>query len=111
MKRLSVLLGFMLLGAGLAHPACGQAVKEKKAEMPSDVQDLVLFSDARPILVRLHIRIDDQPFPAIWNAFMQHLFDYLDINGDGNLDKDELERVPSAELLLGRGFGGYHFQR
>jgi Ca2+-binding EF-hand superfamily protein len=80
-------------------------------EVPSDVQDLVLFSDTRPILVRLHIRIDDQPFPAVWDTFMQHLFDYLDINGDGNLDKDELERVPSAELLLGRGFGGYHFHQ
>jgi Ca2+-binding EF-hand superfamily protein len=108
MKRLLVLLGLVFLGAGLAHPADVQVAKGK-AEAPSDVQDFVLFTDTRPILVRLHIRIDDQPFPAVWNAFIQHLFDYLDVNGDGNLDKDELERVPSAKLLLGRGLGGYHF--
>ena len=110
MKRLSVLLGFVLLGVGLAYPAGGQVAKPKP-ETPSDVQDFALFSDARPILVRLHIRIDDQPFHAVWNAFMQHLFDYLDVNGDGNLDKDELERVPSAALLLGRGLGGVAFHQ
>src|SRR5262245_51830436 len=115
MNRLSVLLGFVLLGAPsplLLSPAGErEQVAKAKAEAPSDVQDFVLFTDARPILVRLHVRIDDQPFPALWNAFMQHLFDYLDVNGDGNLNKDELERVPSAALLLGRGIGGYHFHQ
>jgi Ca2+-binding EF-hand superfamily protein len=86
-------------------PAQGLAREPQANE--SDVQDFVLFGDTRPVLVRLHIRIDDQPFPAVWDGFMRHLFNYLDINGDGNLDKDELERVPSAELLLGRGRGGF----
>jgi Ca2+-binding EF-hand superfamily protein len=109
MKRLLVFLGLVLLGAGLVTPAGGQVAKAKAELASDDVQDFVVLTATRPILVRLHIRIDDQPFPAVWNAFMQHLFDYLDINGDGNLDQDELERVPSAELLLGRGIGGFTF--
>src|SRR5262249_38279070 len=72
-----------------------------------DVQDFVLLGETRPVLVRLHIRIDDRPYSAVWDDFMQHLFSYLDINGDGRLDNDELERVPSAELLLGRGGAGF----
>jgi hypothetical protein len=87
MKRMWVRLGFVLLGIGLAYPAGGQVAKAK-ADAPSDVQDFVLFSDARPILVRLHVRIGDQPFTVVWNDFMRHLFDYLDINGDGNLDQN-----------------------
>jgi Ca2+-binding EF-hand superfamily protein len=93
-------------GPGLTTEPLPQPDQKSQPTAP-DVQDFVLFGDTRPVLVRLHIRIDDQPFPAVWDGFMQHLFDYLDINGDGNLDKDELERVPSAELLLGRGRGGF----
>src|SRR5262245_5218339 len=115
MKRQLILLGFVMLGAASlpfspAGEKGGQFAKAK-AEATSDVQDFVLFSDARPILVRLHIRVGDQPFSAVWNAFMQHLFNYLDINGDGHLDQDELERVPSAELVLGRGLDGIYFHQ
>jgi Ca2+-binding EF-hand superfamily protein len=110
MKRLVVFLGLILLGIGLASPVGGQVAKAK-ADAPNDLQDFVLFSDARPILIRLHIRVGDQPFTVVWNAFMQHLFNYLDVNGDGHLDQDELDRVPSAELLLGRGLAGIHFHQ
>ncbi len=30
---------------------------------------------------------------------MKHLFAYLDVNGDGVLDKEEAERLPSLETL------------
>jgi Ca2+-binding EF-hand superfamily protein len=106
MKRLLFFLGVVLLGAVQTNQGTGQATKAKPEKANDDVQDFVLLGDTRPILVRLHIRIDDQPFPTVWNGFMQHLFDYLDFNGDGNLDKNELERVPSAELFLGRGISG-----
>jgi Ca2+-binding EF-hand superfamily protein len=110
MKRLLIPLSVVLFGIGLAHPVGGQ-VPKGKADAPSDVQDLVLFSDARPILIRLHIRVGDQPFTVVWNDFMQHLFSYLDVNGDGHLDQDELERVPSTELVLGRGLDGFSFRQ
>src|SRR5262249_37920139 len=104
------LIPTLILGmACLALSGAGQGVSPAPVQPPnaSDVQDLVLLADARPMLVRLHIRIDDRPYPAVWHDFIQHLFNYLDINGDGTLDPDELERVPSAELLLGRGGAGF----
>jgi Ca2+-binding EF-hand superfamily protein len=55
----------------------------------------------------MHVRIDGEPFEAVWNTFMQQLFRYLDVNGDGVLDEKELERVPSADLLLARGGVGF----
>jgi Ca2+-binding EF-hand superfamily protein len=82
---------------GGAAPPAGEA---------EDVQDFVLLADTRPVLVRLHVRIDDAPFRAAWDDFMKQLFAYLDVNGDGTLDRSELERAPSAELLLARGGRG-----
>src|SRR5262249_40070707 len=74
---------------------------------PTDVQDFVLLTDARPVLVRLHVRIDGEPFRAVWNDFMRHLFETLDVNGDGVLDQDELARAPSVQWLLARGALGF----
>jgi Ca2+-binding EF-hand superfamily protein len=72
-----------------------------------DVQDFVLLVDTRPVRVRLHVRIDDRPFPAVWDDFIGQLFKYLDVNGDGSLDAAEIERIPSADLLLARGVVGF----
>jgi Ca2+-binding EF-hand superfamily protein len=68
-----------------------------------DVQDLVLFGEKSPVLIRLHLRIDGKPAEAAWGAFMRRLFDYLDVNGDGVLDRKEAERVPSIELIRNGG--------
>jgi Ca2+-binding EF-hand superfamily protein len=60
--------------------------------------------------VRLHVRLDGKSVQAAWDDCMKHLFDYLDVNGDGVLSKDEAERAPPVNVLLGgaggRGFGG-----
>jgi Ca2+-binding EF-hand superfamily protein len=37
---------------------------------------------------------------------MKYLFDYLDVDGDGTLSKEEAERAPSVELLFGSLGGG-----
>jgi Ca2+-binding EF-hand superfamily protein len=94
------LLSLLTAGSGLA-------IAPQQQAGAAEVQAFVLLGDARPLLVRLHIIIDDQPFTAVWDRFMQQLFKHLDINGDGELDDEELARVPSVELLLGRGGGGF----
>ncbi|HTU23445.1 MAG TPA: EF-hand domain-containing protein [Gemmataceae bacterium] len=70
-----------------------------------DVQDFVFLAEARPVLVRLHVRMDGKPLSAAWDDFMKYLFAYLDLNGDGMLSKQEAERAPPA-AQLGSAFGG-----
>src|SRR5262249_24331865 len=82
-----------------------------KASGPSDVQEFVFLGEARPVLVRLHVQSDGKPIEAGWNDLIDYLFGYLDVNKDGFLSKEEAERVPSVDQLLGgggaaRGLGG-----
>jgi Ca2+-binding EF-hand superfamily protein len=75
-----------------------------------DVHDFVFLAEARPVLLRMHVRVDGKSVRQAWKGFVKHLFAYLDVNGDGVLDKAEAERVPSAEqvrggLLVGLGGG------
>jgi Ca2+-binding EF-hand superfamily protein len=66
----------------------------------TEAQNLFFFHDARPIFIRLHIRIDRQPFRTSWNSYLDKLFDFLDANGDGVLSKNELAHAPSPQQLL-----------
>lgn len=71
-----------------------------------DVQDVVFLAEARPVLLRLRVQVDDKPATAAWNDFLSYLFGYLDVDGDGSLNKAEAARVPSAAQLLGGLLGG-----
>jgi Ca2+-binding EF-hand superfamily protein len=91
----------LLVGLGLS-PAAGPPVPQPP---PSDWQDFVFLGETRPLLVRMHVRVDGKSLPDAWNGFMKYLFDYLDVNHDGVLDKNEVERVPSLEMVLTGGLG------
>src|SRR5690349_9683134 len=79
------------------------AAQDAPREDPSaaaDVQDVVFFSEARPILFRLHLEVDGKPYTARWEEYLRKLFTYLDRDGDGVLDKDEAARAPMPQQLL-----------
>ena len=66
----------------------------------ADVQDVLLLADAGPVLIRLHVRVDDKPSAAAWTAYLDRLFSDLDRDGDGSLSKEESARprsLPSSE--------------
>src|SRR5262249_30492692 len=98
----------LLLVALLLAPA---RAEEQKKLADDDVQDVVFLADSRPLLIRLHIRLDDRPFRTAWEGFINELFDKLDTNKDGVLDRAEAARIPppqeifSAQQFFG-GFGG-----
>lgn len=75
-----------------------------------DMQDFVFLGEARPVLVRLHVRVDGRVLHAAWDDCIGYLFQHLDVNKDGFLSKAEVERAPTAEQILGngqpRGFDG-----
>ncbi len=75
------------------------AVAVPAAEMPADpsqaddVQDVLYFAETRPVLFRLHLTVDGRPCTARWVEFMDRMFAFLDRDGDGFLDKEEVVRV------------------
>jgi Ca2+-binding EF-hand superfamily protein len=71
-----------------------------------DVQEFVFLAESRPVLVRLHVRVDGKSLQVGWDDCMKYLFNYLDVNGDGVLNKQEAERAPSVDQLRGGGLGG-----
>jgi Ca2+-binding EF-hand superfamily protein len=84
---------------GLA-PAAEQKKQKPQPVMADDVQDLVFLGEARPVYLRLHVRVDGKSVGAAWDAFVKQLFKHLDVNGDGFLSKDEAEGVPTVDQIL-----------
>jgi Ca2+-binding EF-hand superfamily protein len=91
----------LLLASGLALAAAPPS-----ARAPADVHDLVFLAEARPVLIRFHVRVDGKPVRAAWDDFLKYLFGYLDVDGDGVLSKQEAERVPSVQQVLSGGLAG-----
>ena len=103
--RLSVVLCLGLLGPlPLAMGASPKTADDAK-KTAVDSQDFVFLGEARPVLVRIHARCDGQPLGQAAEAFMTHLFKYLDVDGDGFLNKEEAERVPALETIFNGGMG------
>jgi Ca2+-binding EF-hand superfamily protein len=82
-------------------PAARSGTTDDEQRTTDDVQDFVFLSESRPVLVRLHLRIDGKPYLTAWREFIEHLFKQLDTNGDGVLSKEEVERMPPPQVLFG----------
>ncbi|MHB1422513.1 MAG: EF-hand domain-containing protein [Gemmataceae bacterium] len=89
----------MLLIAGGTPALRSAGGTPAQPQANDDVQDFVFLTESRPLLVRLHIRVDGKPLPDAWDDFLKYLFAYLDVNGDGVLSKQEAERMPDPEQL------------
>jgi Ca2+-binding EF-hand superfamily protein len=89
----------MVLVGALALGAAGRPTSAVPPPPPSHV-DLIFLDDIRPYWVRLSFELAGQPLGERWAACEAALFRAADRDHDGLLDQDELERMPSAELLL-----------
>jgi Ca2+-binding EF-hand superfamily protein len=96
---LSVLAAALLIafGAPAADP------QPKPAAPADDAQDFVFLGESQPVLVRMHVHIDGRSLQAGWDECIDYLFAYLDVNKDGVLSKEELERAPTADQFVGAG--------
>jgi murein tripeptide amidase MpaA len=106
LSALSIALACCLVWDGLAiRPtvaACADT--EPGPTGADDVQDIIFFSETRPVLIRLHIRLDGKSYQAAWEEFLRFLFVYLDKDQDGVLSKEEAARTPPAPVLLSNAF-------
>jgi Ca2+-binding EF-hand superfamily protein len=84
----------------------GRADDRKKPDAGAGTQDLVFLGDARPLLLRLHIEIDNKPFRQALDRFLDDVFTRLDTDKDGTLSKAEAARAPIAQALFGDAGGG-----
>jgi Ca2+-binding EF-hand superfamily protein len=83
-----------------------KAEAEAEARKPSDpgsaedVQDVLFLHDSGPVLMRLHILVDGEPYPRRWVEYLTRWFRFLDGDGDGFLDGTEAARAPAPRLLM-----------
>jgi Ca2+-binding EF-hand superfamily protein len=80
---------------------------ERPAKLPAAIeshQDMVYLAPTRPILLRLHLRVDGRPLATVWDEYITRVFQYADVNGDNVLDKTEIKHVPSAAVLFGDNY-------
>ncbi len=101
---------FLLIGLTLsfcwlfrATGSTGQA--KEPASFAPDYQDVVYLGETRPLLLRLHISIDGRPLPAVWRVFLTRIFQHLDRNSDGVLDRAEAQRLPAPGVLFAGAIG------
>ncbi|HEY7153204.1 MAG TPA: EF-hand domain-containing protein [Gemmataceae bacterium] len=73
----------------------------------ADAFDLTCFAGHRPLLLRLHVRLDDKPLSSAWDAYLTALLAFLDRDGDGVLNEAEARRAPSPDQLLRQFENGF----
>jgi Ca2+-binding EF-hand superfamily protein len=95
----------MLLLFSAGSPAADQPKAKPDVQVTDEVHDFVFLGESRPVLVRLHVQTDGRKLQAAWDDCIDYLFKYLDVNGDGVLTKDEIERAPTPEQFTGDGGG------
>lgn len=98
---LFVLLWLPICLAADESPRAAQPLPEppQAAQFADDVQDLLYLGDERPVVVRLHIRVEQASFREMWGKYVQQLFKDLDRDGDGSLSTDEISRIPNSAAL------------
>lgn len=62
---------------------------------------MILFAPQRPLMVRLHVKVDRVPFRRLWQERIDKAFTELDADGDGQLSADD--SVKLARQIAGPG--------
>ncbi|MGD9647320.1 MAG: hypothetical protein AB7U73_16525 [Pirellulales bacterium] len=101
MKASTIALACLSLGLA-ALRADEQPSSPTAASAAADLQDLVLLAPRRPLVLRLHIQLEGQPYQSTWGDFLWERFSEMDANGDGVLGQDEFE-VANWQAVYNQG--------
>lgn len=67
--------------------------------LEDDAQDLLFLGPMRPVLIRLHVQVNRQPFRQVWRKNVEKLFRGADANHDGAIDlADPQPPAKAAEI-------------
>src|SRR5215469_15433902 len=99
--RAALWLAAALALRGAAGLAAAEPPRGGAPPLSDDVQDVLFLAEDRPMLFRLHLRVDGRPHATVWGEYLGQLFDFLDRNGDHVLDRAECGRAPNPEQLRG----------
>lgn len=83
----------LVLAPALAAPQVGG---DRKPTV-GGVQDVLYFGKNGPVLLRMYIQMDGRPFQTSWDAYVEKLFNFLDVDGNGALNEEEMKRAPSPQ--------------
>ncbi len=92
-------LSLLLIAAGFLASVPAAEPQPPQPWLAPDVQDVIYLGDTRPVLFRLHLRVDGKPCTDHWADYLKRLFDYLDRDSNGFLDEKEAGRMPTAALF------------
>jgi Ca2+-binding EF-hand superfamily protein len=90
--RLPLLLG-PIVCFGLAELARGAGAEGARPAAAPDVEDLVILGPLRPLIVRLHVTIDGQPFRELWQQRFDELFVQQDRDQDGRVTVEQGDSI------------------
>lgn len=63
-------------------------------------QDLLFLGIDRPIVLRLRLIVDGQPFEMLWQNHARRLFKLADRDGDGHLSPEEIQTPAKSDDVL-----------
>jgi Ca2+-binding EF-hand superfamily protein len=63
------------------------------APRDDDVQDLLVLGPTRPLLVRLRVTVDGEPFRALWQKHFDEFFAAADRDGDGRITVEQGDTI------------------
>jgi Ca2+-binding EF-hand superfamily protein len=88
------------LAQAVPAPFAPQPPSDPTAVAPTtDHIDFLFLASTRPVLLRVHVRVDGKPYYAPWDEYTKKLFAHFDRDGNGTLSKDEAERAPNPQFL------------
>jgi Ca2+-binding EF-hand superfamily protein len=94
-----VLVLFTSLVAVLKLPAAEPA-PTKESKRKGEAFDILYLSDARPVVMRIHVTLNGQSVQESWTQFADTLFTKLDSDKNGKIDEKEIANLrPMIRIL------------
>jgi len=89
-----------LVIAFLALATHATVLADELAPPAPQYQDVLYLGATRPVVLRLHLLVDGEPFGQTWSHYARQLFAAADQDGDGRLSETERQVQPSADNPL-----------